>query len=86
MTKMKQLFDYLAMHPGATVRFHALDMILNVHSDASYLSAANAHSRACGHFFMGWKANPTKPIKLNAAFLRYEQSYDLSLPLRQKPN
>jgi hypothetical protein len=27
----------------------------------------NAHSRACGHFFMGWKADPTKPIKLNGA-------------------
>ena len=38
------------------------------HSDASYLSEANAQSRACGHFFMGWKAYPTKPIKLNGAF------------------
>jgi hypothetical protein len=56
------------MHPDATVRFHAFDMILNIHLDASYLSAANAHSRACGHFFMGWNADPTKPIKLNGAF------------------
>ncbi len=43
-------------------------MILNIHSDVSYLSEANAHSRACGHFFMCWRANPTKPIKLNGAF------------------
>ena len=68
MMKTKQLMDYLATHPDATVRFHASDMILNVHSDASYLSKANAHSRACGHFFMGWKADPAKPIKLNGAF------------------
>jgi hypothetical protein len=68
MTKTKQLLDYLATHPDATVRFHASDMILNTHSDASYRSEANAHSQACGHFFMGWHANPTKPIKLNGAF------------------
>jgi hypothetical protein len=50
------------------VQFHASDMVLNIHSDASYLSEANAHSRACGHFFMGWRPNPNKPIKLNGGF------------------
>ena len=44
MMKTKQLMDYLATHPDATVRFHASNMILNIHSDASYLSKANAHS------------------------------------------
>jgi hypothetical protein len=43
-------------------------MILNIHLDISYLSKANAHSKACGHFFMGWHADSTKPIKLNGAF------------------
>jgi hypothetical protein len=68
MVKTKQLLDYLAMHPDAAVHFHASDMILNIHLDASHLLVANAYSRACGHFFMGWNANPTKPIKLNGAF------------------
>jgi hypothetical protein len=68
MTKTKQLLNYLATHPDATVLFHASNMILNIHSDALYLLEANAHSRACGHFFMGWRADPTKPIKLNEAF------------------
>jgi hypothetical protein len=68
MNKTKQLLDYLATHPDATVRVHASDMILHIHSDASYLLEANTHSRACGHFFMGWRADPTKPIKLNWAF------------------
>jgi len=68
MQKTKQLLDYLATHSEATVCFHASDMVLNIHSDVLYLSEANAHSRACGHFFMGWKADPTKPIKLNRAF------------------
>ncbi len=53
MTKTKQLLNYLATHPDATVHFHASDMILNIHLDALYLSEANAHSQACGHLFMG---------------------------------
>ncbi len=68
MKKCKHLLNYLATHPNATVQFHASNMILNVNSDASYLSKANTHSRACGHFFMGWKLDATKPIKLNGAF------------------
>jgi len=68
MAKAKQLLDYLAKHPDATIRFRASDMILNVHSDASYLSETQAHSRACGHFFMGWSPKDGDPIKLNGAF------------------
>jgi hypothetical protein len=44
MKKYKQLLDYLTTHINATVRFHASNMILNIHSDASYLSKTNAHS------------------------------------------
>ena len=68
MAKAKQLLDYIATHPDATIRFRASDMILNVHSDASYLSETKAHSRACGHFFMGWSLKDGDPVKLNGAF------------------
>jgi hypothetical protein len=34
--KSKQLLDYLTTHPDATIRFCASDMIMSVHSDASY--------------------------------------------------
>jgi len=68
MAKAKQLLDYLATHPDATIRFQALDMVLNVYSDASYLSETKAQSRACGHFFMGWAPKDGDPIKLNGAF------------------
>ena len=50
---MQQMLDYLAWHPNATIRFVASDMVLNIHSDASYLSAKGAKSRAAGHFFLG---------------------------------
>ena len=29
-----QLLNYAATHPEATIRFHASDMILHIHSDA----------------------------------------------------
>jgi hypothetical protein len=50
------MLDYLATHPGATIRYHASDMILHIHSDASYLSVSNARSRIGGLFFLGNKS------------------------------
>jgi hypothetical protein len=51
-----QLLDYLATHPNATIRYHASDMILHIHSDASYLSVSKARSRLGGLFFCGEKS------------------------------
>jgi hypothetical protein len=51
-----QMLDYLATHPDATLRYHASDMILHIHSDASYLSVSNAQSRLGGLFFLGNKS------------------------------
>jgi hypothetical protein len=48
-----QLLDYLATHPDVTIRYHASDVILHIHSDASYLSVSNARSRLGGLFFLG---------------------------------
>jgi hypothetical protein len=45
-----QLLDYLATHPDATIRYHTSDMILHIHSDASYLSVSNARSSLRGFF------------------------------------
>jgi hypothetical protein len=44
-TAAGQLLDYLATHPDANIRFQASDMILHIHSDASYLSVSKARSR-----------------------------------------
>jgi hypothetical protein len=63
-----QLLDYLASNLEAKVRYHASDMVMNIHSDASYLSETKSRSRACGHFFMGWMPKNGEPIKLNGAF------------------
>ena len=52
MKKARQLLDYVATQEDAIVTFQASDMVLAVHSDASYLSEPNARSRAGGHFFL----------------------------------
>ncbi len=68
MKRYIQLLNYLATHADAKIRFYASNMIMNIHSDASYLSESKAQSRACGHFFLGWKPINGEPIKLNGAF------------------
>jgi hypothetical protein len=62
MERAKQLLDYLATYPDTTICFHASDMIMNVHSNASYLLESDACSRACRHFFMGWFPIDGNPI------------------------
>jgi hypothetical protein len=68
MEEELQVLDYLATHPDATIRFCATGMVMNIHSDASYLLAPNSRSRACGHFFLGWLPVNGEPISLNGAF------------------
>jgi hypothetical protein len=68
MSRCTQILDYLSGHLNATIPFHALDMVLNIHSDASYLLEEKARSRACGHLFMGWMPKDGKPIRLNGVF------------------
>jgi hypothetical protein len=62
-----QMLDYLATHPDATIRYHASDMVLHIHSDASYLSVSNARSRLGGLFFLGNKS--PEEDKLNGSIL-----------------
>ncbi len=64
--RVDQFLDYLWTHPDA-IRYRASDMILNVHSNASYLSAPRARSRTGGYFFLGSYTTDGDPIKLNGA-------------------
>ena len=63
--KARHLLDYLATHPEAEIKFHASDMILNIHSDASYLSETRGRSRVGGYYFLGKTTIHNKPITLN---------------------
>jgi hypothetical protein len=44
MKKVQQYLDYASTHPDAIVTYHASDMVLAGHSDASYLSKSKARS------------------------------------------
>ena len=71
VSNMEWLLDYLATNPDAKIRYYKSDMILNIHSDASYLSEPRARSRAAGHYFLGSIPDKNKPIKLNAQYTVY---------------
>jgi hypothetical protein len=67
---MNQMLDYLATHPDATIRYHASDMVLHIHSDDYYLSVSNAQSRLRGLFFLGNK--PPVQDTLNGSILNVD--------------
>jgi len=62
--QIHKLLDYLATHPNATITYRRSKMNLMVHSDASYLSAPNARSRAGGYFFLSehTSSNTNHPV------------------------
>jgi hypothetical protein len=84
MKKCKQLLDYLATHPKATVRFYSSDMILNVHSDASYLSKTNAHSCMWGHFFHGLETGCKKTNQVEWGILHPLQDLAIRRCIRHR--
>ncbi len=52
MQQTLQLLDYLAMQEDAVLSYHASDIVLAEHSNASYLSKPKAQSQVGGHFFL----------------------------------
>jgi hypothetical protein len=52
MEKCKQFLDYAVSQEDAVITYQKSDMVLAIHSNASYLSEPKARSRAGGHFFM----------------------------------
>jgi hypothetical protein len=50
---LHHFLDYCHTHPSAIIRYKASNMILQVHSDASYLTEPGARSRVGGHFYLG---------------------------------
>ncbi len=71
MKQTLQLLDYIATQDDAVITYHASDMHLAVHSDASYLSEPKARSRAGGHFYLSSSADipPNNGAILNIAHI-----------------
>jgi hypothetical protein len=64
--KVIKLLNYCNTHPETKIRYHASDMILYIHSDASYLSEREAKSREGGFFYMGNNSNTAKNVMSSA--------------------
>ena len=60
--KITQLLNYLTTNPNANIQYKHSDMVLWVHSDASYSSCPKAQSRAGGMQFLRNKPpSPNNP-------------------------
>ena len=59
--KAEHFLTYAASHPNATIKFYKSDMILKIHSDASYLSERQGRSRTGGHFYLGNREDTPDP-------------------------
>jgi hypothetical protein len=66
--KVIKLLNYCNTNPETKIRYHASEIILYIHSDASYLSENEAKSRAGGFFYMGSKDKTDKKLT-NGAIL-----------------
>ena len=61
---LKTFLDYCATYPDAVIMYRASDMILLCDSDAAYLVAPKARSRAGGYIYLGNRTG--KPQIINA--------------------
>ncbi len=82
--RVNQFLDYMATHPNAKIQHCASDMILNVRSDALYLSAPHVQSPAGGYFFLSSTPRDGSPFKLTALFTSPAQFSNLWRPLQMK--
>jgi hypothetical protein len=81
MTCCNQFLNYAATHPDAILTYKRSDMVLMVHSDASYLSKPKARSHAGGHFFLS--SDEADPID-NGVVLNIAALIKQSCHLQQK--
>jgi len=60
MEAITKILNYCATHSDATIHYTASDMVLWMHSDASYLMAPKGRSQAAGYCFLS--THPTTPL------------------------
>ncbi len=70
MARCRQFLNYVATHQDTILTYRRSDMVLTVHSNASYLSKPKACIRASGHFFLS--SDKEDPIN-NGAVLNLAQ-------------
>lgn len=66
--------NYAAMHPDASICYHASNMVLHINSNISYLSMPEVHGCSDGFFYLSSHSKdpnkaPTQPLPLSRAIL-----------------
>jgi len=79
MQAAHKLLDFVATYPNAAIIYNSSDMILHVHSDASFLSAPKARSRTAGYFHLTKRNHEEQPffnapIHVDSKVLRHVMS------------
>ena len=83
MKLCKLFLDHMASQEEAVLTYKASDMVLAIHSDASYLSEPKARSHAGGHMFMS--AN-NKYQQIMVPFSISRKSSEQSCHPQRRPN
>ncbi len=65
MQQICHLLNYVATHPNAILTYAKSNMILGIHSNASYLSKPKVHSHAGGHFSLSNGTNKVSTMVLS---------------------
>ena len=67
MTKKKvsQLLDCLSTKPEANICYYTSGVVLNIHSDSSYLGESHAHRCVMGQYVLGDVPKKDQPIIMN---------------------
>ena len=65
MKYIEHLLDYMATHPNAFIRHNKYNMILNIHSDISYITKEKVRSINGGHSFLVIIPIKIYPININ---------------------
>jgi len=66
MEALTWLLNYCATHPNASIRYHASNMVMWAHSNASYLSAPKGQSCTASYYFLSSWPNAS-PIATDPA-------------------
>ena len=64
LTAANRALSYASARQNNCITYHACDMVLFLHVDASYLSRSHARSVVGGYFFLG---NENRPLLINGA-------------------
>ena len=63
---VKHLLNYCSTYPEAVLTYVNSDMVLHIHTNASFLSEPKAKSRVGGYFFISNNTNPSQAAHHNA--------------------